>query len=171
MKVFVLTLTLSMITFLISDAQSGKSSVNLDIMALTVNTQTLDSVSLKISVPKDLTAKKITFPATKKNAGDMIIAGMPYDSIGIQLPADVTLMNQYGENAKLNDIVLMYGSSDEDSSMDLLSPGGCVMIQVPPSGRIHVKVGGDIESGQKLRGLFTGSIRFDCGRESSSLDK
>ena len=171
MKVFVLTLTMSMITFMISDAQSDVSSVNLDIMALAVNTQSLDSVSLKVSVPKDLTAQEITFLATKKNGGDMIIAGMPYDSIGIQLPADAALTNQYGERAKLKDIEIMYGLSDEDSSMDVLSPGGCVMIQVPPSGRIHVKVGGEIESGQKLRGLFTGTIRFDCNRESSSLDK
>lgn len=171
MKVFVLALTLSMITYMKSDAQSDVSSVNLDIMALAVNTQSLDSVSLKISVPKNLTAKEITFLASKKNGGDMIIAGMPYDSIGIQLPSDVTLMNQYSERAKFKDIVIMYGSSDEDSSMDVLSPGGCVMIQVPPSGRIHVKVGGDMESSQKLRGLFTGSIRFDCNRESSSLDK
>lgn len=171
MKVFILTLTLSMITLLTSVAQSDDSSVNLDIMALSANSETIDSVSLKISVPKDLTAKEITFFADKKNGGDLFIAGMPYDSIGIQLPADAALTNQYGERAKLNDIAIMYGPSDEGSSMDVLLPGGCVMIQVPPSGRIHVKVGGEIESGQNLRGIFTGSIRFDCIRESSLLDK
>lgn len=171
MKITALTLAFSMITYLMCAAQYDKSSVNLDIMALTVNTQSLDSVSLKVSVPKDLNVKEITFLATKKNGGDMIIAGMPYDSIGIQLPADAALKNQYGERAKLNDIEIMYGPSDEGSSMDVLSPGGCVMIQVPPSGRIYVKVGGEIESGQKLRGLFTGSIRFDCNRELSSLYK
>lgn len=140
-------------------------SVPLDIMATAVSQPSMDSVPLKVSVPRGMRSSELIFPVSEEESGVLFITGTPYDSLHIQVPDAITVLNQYDEGGELKNFQLKYGSSKNMSAMEAVSPAGCVSLQVPETGRIHIRLGGRLVSDEKLRGIYTGSIRLNCKRE------
>lgn len=143
-------------------AQPVEHNVSLDIMTTAVNQSSLDSVPLKISVPKSMRLSELTFPVSEEESGDVFITGTPYDSVQVQVPNDIQVRNQYSEHAKLQNFQLVYGASEDISTMEVVSPSGCIAFQIPETGRIHISLGGVMVSDDNLRGNYSGSVRLGC---------
>lgn len=165
MKLLLSTLLFGCLAVQPASAQLSKNSAELDVMAATVNAETLDSVPMRVSVPKNSAKKEIMFPVSGGTSGEIFITGTPYDSLGINLPFSVNLTNQYGEKATLYQLQAGYGTDEEKSMMDVLPPADCAMIQVPATGRVYVSLGGKMVSETRFRGTYTGTAELNCSRE------
>lgn len=146
-------------------AQTPHQTISLDIMTAAVSQSSMDSVPVKISVPHHIHLSEITFQISGESHGELFITGTPYDSIQVQLPSDSPINNQYGEQAELKDFQLRYGAGKDKSAMEVVSPAGCVALQIPESGRIDIALGSTLMSADNLRGIYTGSVRLDCNPE------
>jgi hypothetical protein len=166
MKSVIIFFTAITLTAAPLSGQNSDQSAKLDIMSLAVDSESLDSVPVKVSVPSSLTASQLSMNASDDSGGNVLLTGTPYDSVGVRVPADVTINNQYGEKAQLEGFQLLYGSSEDGSSLDVLSPIGCVMLQIPQTGRIELKIGGKLASEDELRGTYSGSVPLNCDEES-----
>lgn len=148
----------------VTAAQSGSSPVSLDIMTTAVYTENFDSIPFKVSIPGEVNASELMFQLSDDTTGEIFITGIPYDSLGVNVPANITFTNQYGESAELQRLRLLHGSSDDRPSMDVLPPIGCTTVEIPATGRIHLKIGGEITSDNRLRGIYTGSLKLSCDK-------
>ena len=165
MKVLAIIFLIGLFQSPVSLAQSAQKSLTLNIMAAALNQTSIDSVPLNVSLPKEVRSSEVTFPISEEKSGAIFIMGTPYDSVGVQIPADISVANQFGESAELKSFQLSYGKSDEVSSMDVVPPSGCRTVQIPKTGRIHIRLGGTLVSGEELRGTYTRSVRFDCSSQ------
>jgi len=142
--------------------QSGNSGIDLNIMATAVSAESADVIPLMISVSPGMHSENLRVDVSEETGGDIFIMGTPYDSLGIQVPASVSITNQYGENATLDNLQIVYGKEDKALAMDVLSPAGCTMIQVPATGRIYIRIGAEAISEEILRGVYRGTLGLDC---------
>lgn len=165
MKTVVVTFFLLFFLQKTGPAQPVQHTVPLEVMKVAMTRSSMDSVPLKLSVPDDTRSPELTFSVLEEESGEIFITGTPYDSIQVQVPAGTPIHNQYGEQAELQDFQLMYGTVHNVSAMDVVSPAGCVTLQLPESGRINIRLGGRLVSDDNLRGIYTGSIHLDCKRE------
>jgi len=162
MKIFTLLIILACLANSTAEGQSGSSRTDLNIMAAAVSSDSADAIPLMISVSPGVNYGKLRFDLSDETRGETFILGTPYDSLGIQVPAGVRITNQYGENATLDKLQIVYGKEDKSSAMDVLSPAGCKIIQIPATGRIYIRIGGEVISEDILRGVYTGTLGLDC---------
>lgn len=165
MKAFILSILVGLMMVQVAAAQTGSNLVSLDIMATAVHAESIHSVPLKVSIPGEVNSSEVTFQLSDDVSGKIFITGTPYDSLGVNLPPGVLLSNQYGETAELHQLRLLYGATDDQSKMDVSPPSGCAMIQVPTTGRIYLRMGGELTSKRRLRGTFTGRMNLSCDKE------
>lgn len=165
MKVSVVTFFVVLFLQQLCPAQPVQQTVPLDIMTTAVSRSSMDSVPLKVSVPDDIHLSELTFPISNEESGKIFITGTPYDSIQVQVPTDISVSNQHGEKAVLQEFQLMYGSYEDLSAMEVISPAGCVTLQIPETGRIDMMLGGTLFSEYNLKGIYTGTFSFECNCE------
>ena len=165
MKTFGLLFLIGMSLSQMGMAQSTQDPISLDIMTVALSQASIDSVPVKVSLPKTVRSSELMFPVSEERSGTIFILGTPYDSLRVQIPADISVANQFGEQADLQKFQLMYGSSDDESLMEVVPPAGCLTVQIPKTGRIHFRLGGTLISGEELRGTYTGSVRLDCNSQ------
>lgn len=165
MKKTVFLFFITLLTYQIGFAQSSGKTGSMAVMATVVNSESMDSVPLKISISKDQNESELTLVLSDEGSAEMILTGTPYESVNVQIPSELVVANQFGRSACVKDFQLIYGNSEKHAAMDVVSPGSCNELMIPKAGRLFIRIGATVTSDSELKGVYTGSADFECNTE------
>lgn len=165
MKLAVLSFVIALMACQPGFTQTGGKTGSMEIMATVVSSNSMDSVSVKISISSDHKESDLRLSPSDEEGATMIITGTPYESIKLEIPSEKNVANQYGVSATAKDFQLIYGNSENQTPMDVFSPGSCNELMIPETGQIYVKIGATVTSESELKGVYTGSVDFECSTE------
>lgn len=144
------------------NAQNNHNSANLDIMATVVNSEMIDSIGVKLSV-KSNPDNELEIHSDQSQGGKMVLSGTPFSNIHLKVPPKTILNHPNGKEAALSDIQLLVGTSNDPSSMEVLSPADCNELSIPESGQLFIRIGAKVSGDTPLDGTYLGSLNFECG--------
>lgn len=153
----------------VSIAQNNPARSQLEIMRAVVNSESVDSVEVKLSV-KENGGEMFDISPNVPHSATMIITGTPYSKIHLKVPSATVLRHPSGREAELRNIRLLAGNSKVPTSMDVLSPGECNELSVSETGQIYIRIGARITGGEPLKGIYIGRLHFDCDNLMNEAD-
>lgn len=156
---------LALLAYQIGFSQGSDKTGSMAIMASVVSSKSMNSVPLKISVSGAETISELTLTLSEKESAQMIFTGTPYGTVNIQIPSEQVVANQFGQTARVKDFQLIYGNSEDQTAMDVVSPGSCNKLMIPETGRIYIRIAATVRSESELEGVYTGSADFECSSE------
>lgn len=163
------TLAIFFLVFLISPnlvwAQENQQEPRLEVMTSVASSLVLDNIELMILVPDDFTENSFKFSSNEENSGIIMITGTPYSEFEMRIPAETSFENQYGMTAVMEDYQLMSGTEPESEVMEVISPSECSEMTMPESGELYISIGGNLESENPLRGVYTGVLSLECSSD------
>jgi hypothetical protein len=146
-------------------AQESEQQPRLDVMTSVASSQLLGNIELMIFIPNDFSENSYRFSSGEDNSGLIMISGRPYSEFELGIPDETAFENQFGMSAVLDDYQLMWGAEPDSDLMEVISPSECSEMTVPESGELYIRIGGTVETEDRLRGVYTGTISLSCTDE------
>lgn len=162
MKYLLLLPYLYFIIFGSINAQHSHDKADLDIMATVINSESVDSIAVKLSVMRN-SDNELEIHSEQSQSGKMVLTGTPYSKISIRVPSETILRDPTGKAISLSDIQLLAGTSNDLSSMEVLTPADCNELSVPESGQFFIRMGAKVSGDSPINGTYFGSLNFECG--------
>lgn len=156
---------LTLLAYQIGYSQGSDKTGSMAVMASVVSNESMDSVPLKISISGDHNEPELTLSLSDKESAGLIFTGTPYASVNLHIPSEQVVANQFGQSARVKDFQLIYGNSEDQTAMDVVSPGSCNELMIPETGRMYIRIGATVISESDLKGVYTGSVDFECSTE------